>query len=145
MKTNKNWFSILEVVVASMILSLSVFWIYKLIAENNKIINNSNNNFDANLLMLNMIDCIEWIGFDTLKSSSFLTNTWSFYFENSLTWKCITWNYNTSFTFTWNNINNINYYLYWKITNSTVDTLDWNLWVYSESVWVIEKEWKMMR
>lgn len=145
MNINKKWFSILEVVVASMILSLSVFWIYKLIAENNKIINNSNNFFDANILITNMIDCIEWIWFDTLKSSSFLTNTWSFYFENSLTWKCITWNYNTSFTFTWNNINNINYYLYWKITNSTVDTLDWTLWVYGESVWVIEKEWKMMR
>ncbi|MDD3302414.1 MAG: hypothetical protein PHN31_02585 [Candidatus Gracilibacteria bacterium] len=145
MNINKKGFSILEVVVASMILSLSVFGIYKLIAENNKIINNSNNFFDANILITNMIDCIEGIGFDTLKSSSFLTNTGSFYFENSLTGKCITGNYNTSFTFTGNNINNINYYLYGKITNSTVDTLDWTLGVYGESVGVIEKEWKMMR
>jgi hypothetical protein len=142
---NKSGFSIIEVVVSSIILSLSVFWIYKLIAENNKLINNSNNFLDANILLTNSITCLENIWFDNLKSSSFNTTTWSLYFENSLTGKCLTWNYDTDYTFTWVILNNLNYYLYWIISGSWSDYLDWNLWVYNESVWKIEKERKMWK
>lgn len=138
-------FSIIEVVVSSIILSLAVFWIYKLMAENNRIIDNSNNYLDANLLVTNMISCIENIWFDTLKTSNFNTQTWSFYFENTLTWKCMTWIYYSNYTFSWVKLNNLDYYLYWKITSSWTGYLDWNLWVYNESVWKIEKEWIMWK
>jgi hypothetical protein len=142
---SKSGFSIIEVVVSSIILSLSVFWIYKLIAENNKLINNSNNFLDANILLTNSITCLENIWFDNLKSSSFNTTTRSLYFENSLTGKCLTWTYDTSYTFTWVKLNNLDYYLYWIITSSWSNYLDWNLWVYNESVWKIEKNWKMWK
>ncbi len=143
-KSNKA-FSIIEVVVSSIILSLSVFWIYKLIAENNKIINNSNNFLDANILITNSITCLENIWFNILETSNFNSQTWSLYFENSLTGKCLTWTYNTNYTFTPVILNNLNYYLYAKITDSWSNYLNWNLWVYNESVWKIEKKWKMWK
>jgi hypothetical protein len=143
-KSNRA-FSIIEVVVSSIILSLSVFWIYKLIAENNRIIDNSNNYLDANLLINNMISCIDNIWFDSLKASSFATSTGSFYFENSLTWKCLTWNYNSDYSFSWVKLNNLDYYLYWRIITSWTDSLIWKLCVYNDSVWKIEKDYTMWR
>lgn len=144
--TNRAWFSIIEVVISSIILSLSVFWIYKLIAENNKLINNSNNFLDANILLTNSITCLENFWFDNLKSSSFNSSIWSIYFEDSfLTWKCLTWTYDSNYTFTWVELNNLKYYLYANITDSWSNYLDWNLWVYNESVWKIEKNRKMWK
>lgn len=143
-KSNK-WFSIIEVVVSSIILSLSVFWIYKLIAENNKILNNSNNYLDANILITNISNCIENIWFDTLKASNFDTQTWSFYFENSLTWKCMTWTFNTNYAFSWVKLNWLDYYLYWKIKTEWTNNLIWNIWVYNDSVWKIEKEYTLWK
>jgi len=146
MKNNsKSWFSLLEVVVSSIILSLSVFGIYKLIAENNRIIDNSNNYLDANILITNMISCIENIWFDNLKASSFATLTGSFYFENTLTWKCLTWNYYSDYSFSWVKLNNLDYYLYWKIITSWTDSLIWKLWIYNDSVWKIEKDYTMWK
>lgn len=145
MKYNKRAFSIIEVVVSSIILSLSVFWIYKLIAENNKILNNSNNFLDANILITNITSCIENIWFDTLEASDFNTNTWSFYFKNSLTWKCMTWIYDTNYTFSWVKLNNLDYYLYWKIKTKWTNNLIWNIWVYNDSVWKIEKEYTLWK
>lgn len=142
---NKLWFSIIEVVVSSIILSLSVFGIYKLIAENNKLINNSNNFLDANILLTNSITCLENIWFYNLKSSNFNSQIWSLYFENTLTGKCLTWTYDTNYTFTWVKLNNLDYYLYAKITSSWSNFLNWNLWVFSESIWKIEKNWVMWK
>ncbi|MFA5916916.1 MAG: hypothetical protein WC850_01625 [Candidatus Gracilibacteria bacterium] len=142
---NKSGFSIIEVVVSSIILSLSVFGIYKLIAENNKLINNSNNFLDANILLTNSITCLENIGFDNLKSSNFDSQTGSLYFENSLTGKCLTGTYDTNYTFTGVKLNNLDYYLYGIITSSGSDYLNWNLGVYNESVGKIEKNRKMWK
>lgn len=144
-KISKSWFSILEVVVSSIILSLSVFWIYKLMAENNRIIDNSNNYLDANLLTTNIMSCIENIWFDTFKNSNYDSQTWSFYFQNSLTGKCMTWTYDTDYTFTWVKLNGLDYYLYWKIIKTWTSSLDWSIWVYNDSVWKVEKlytQWK---
>ncbi|NDK08217.1 hypothetical protein EOM39_03125 [Candidatus Gracilibacteria bacterium] len=141
MKYNKRAFSIIEVVVSSIILSLSVFGIYKLIAENNKILNNSNNFLDANILITNITSCIENIGFDTLKTSTFNTLTGSFYFENSLTGKCMTGTYDTDYTFNSVKLNGLDYYLYGKITNSGTSSLDWVIGVFNDSVGNVKKDY----
>lgn len=141
-KQQIRWFSLIEVVISAIILSLSVFWVYKLIAENNKIINNSNNYLDANLLLSNITNCIENFGFDTMNASSMNTSTWGFYFDwNSLTWSCMTWSYDTETI----NLNNLDYFLYWKIVEKNENSLKWILWVKNDSIWKIEKEfvqWK---
>lgn len=60
---NKKAFSLIEIIVASSILSIAVFWVYKMIWENNKIINNSNNYLNKTLLFPIIEICIEksWI------------------------------------------------------------------------------------
>ncbi len=138
----KSGFSLIEVVVSSIILSLTVFWVYKLIAENNKIINNSNNYLDANMLISNTISCIENLSWSLYPT---FTNTWSFYFENTLTWRCMTWSYNTNYNFSWVTLNNIDFKLYWKIITSWSDYNDWNIWVWSDVTWKIEKEYREMK
>lgn len=83
MTRNKNAFSMIEIIVATGILSLTVFGIYKLIWENNKIITNSNNFLSQNLIMQNSYECTKWQNFsgpkfldfwDDLKSCNFSDN-----------------------------------------------------------------------
>lgn len=83
MTKNKNAFSLIEIIVATGILSLTVFGIYKLIWENNKIITNSNNFLSQNFIMQNSYECTKWQNFsgskfldfwDDLKSCNFSDN-----------------------------------------------------------------------
>jgi len=68
---DKKAFSLIEVVVATWILSIAVFWVYKMIWENNKIINNSNNFLNKTALFPVLETCIEdsWV------------ITWTFYID----------------------------------------------------------------
>jgi hypothetical protein len=52
-------FTLIEIVIATSILTITVFWIYKLIWENSKIINNSNISVKATLLFPIIEACIE--------------------------------------------------------------------------------------
>lgn len=60
---NKKAFSLIEILVATSILSVAVFWVYKMIWENNKIINNSNKYLNKTLFFPIIENCIEksWI------------------------------------------------------------------------------------
>lgn len=60
---DKKAFSLMEVIIATSILSISVFWVYKMIGENNKIIKNSNNFLNKTLLFPVIEVCIKksWI------------------------------------------------------------------------------------
>lgn len=142
---NKSWFSLIEVIVSAIILSITVFWVYKLIAENNKIITNSNNYLDANILLNNISNCLENFWFNNLINSNFNSQIWSIYFENSLTWKCMTWTYDVNLTFTWVKLNNFDYFLFAQITNSWANFMDWNLWIYSDTTWKLEKNYTMWK
>lgn len=97
---NKNiyWFSLIEVIVATSIITISVFWVYKLISENTKIINKSSNNIQVNNVFFNTKDCIENIWFDNYNKT-----VWSKYYFNF-----------------WNDLINCNT---WSITDKT--SIDW--------------------
>ena len=56
---NKKWFTLIEVIIATGILTISVFWVYKLISENNKILEKSNNSLSISLLFPVLENCIE--------------------------------------------------------------------------------------
>lgn len=68
---DKKAFSLIEVVVATWILSIAVFWVYKMIWENNKIINNSNNFLNKTALFPVLETCIEQSG----------ETTWTIYID----------------------------------------------------------------
>ena len=122
----KKAFSLIEVVVATSIITISVFWVYKLISENTKIINNSWNLLRANSLFPNIKECINYINNDFTLINWY---SWNIYFWDSLTW--------CSLTSTWiNNIDNIEYiintsivwtwsnYTTWKINIKSDNTID---------------------
>ena len=129
MKKNKKAFSLIEVIIAAGILSVTVFGVYKLIGENSKLINNSDNYLTLNNLFIPLEECIKnkWI-------SSFAgKNNWdiiefNFWGNNNLDW-CETWSTNPV------NINNIEYSLKWEIISKNSDKIEWKLIIKWELIW----------
>jgi len=99
MKNINNAFSLIEVIVASVILSIAVFGVFKLIWENQKLINNSDNYKTTTSLFIPFQECIENIFWNS-------KSTWQHFYLNLE--NCGTWS-----TQTWIILDNIEYILYW--------------------------------
>ena len=102
-KKNKA-FSLIEVIIAAWILSLTFFWVYKLIWENTKIISNSSNYTTANSLFLPFKECIK----NNSDSDTNIKFNKTFYIWLK---DC-----EVKTTETWITINNVDYILYWSWT-----------------------------
>lgn len=136
MKNKNNWFSIIETIVATSILTIAVFWVYKLIAENNKIITNSWNYLNSYSLISTLTECIENIWFNNYDRS--IWKIYEFNFWENID-KCILWNtYNI-------NIDNIEYGLKWKIINSSDFFIDWQLEIESSQAKTITWSYKQIK
>lgn len=136
---NKKWFSLLEVIVASWILTITIFWIYKLIAENTKLISHSMQYKQWNMLFLSIKECIDY--FWTAVFTWSIQTWYSFNFwPNNL--QCLTWVYDIGFNFSWVTLWDKTYYLYWEIINTWSNFVEWNLWVYNDEIWEIRKKYK---
>jgi prepilin-type N-terminal cleavage/methylation domain-containing protein len=59
MKKSTCAFTLIEIIIATSILTITVFWIYKLIWENSKIVSNSNISVKTTLLFPVIEACIE--------------------------------------------------------------------------------------
>ncbi len=123
---NKKWFSMIEVIVATFIISISIFWIYKLIAENTKIVEKSNINLTTQSLFLVLENCIE------NSSGSWYLNLWtdlkSCNFQN---------------TEVENNIDWINYILKAEEKISGTKITIWETMIFSEYLWT--KTWSYVQ
>lgn len=137
----KYWFTLLEIMVASAILSLTVFWVYKLIWENSRLIGNKDIFLQKNILIYNIKECL-----DTLWFFAFRTNPQSEYSFNFWATKndCNTWSFSPDYSFTPVNMNGNDYFLYGKITNSGATFLDWELSIFEESTWKVSKNYKQV-
>ncbi len=116
---NKKAFSLIEVIIAASILSVTVFWVYKLIWENAKLINNSWNYLQLNTLFPALEECMK------SKPMSIYPNSWTikFNFWSDLNWCEISIPTSTGVT-----IDNIEYILEWKIIdNQSPEYIDWEL------------------
>lgn len=136
MKNNFNAFSLVEILIASSILSIAIFWVYKLIWENTKIIWNSDNILSVNQLFIPLTECIENIWFITLYNNintDFIFNFWS---DN---YWC---NFNTSniVKFDW-----IEYELFWKKINTWPEFIEWELWIKTDLSWKISRNYKQIK
>lgn len=136
MKKTKKVFSLIEVIVAAGILSIAVFWVYKLIWENTKLINNSDNFLQLNSLFPSLEECINYIWFDSFKASS--QTNYIFNFWATWTW-CFTWNSNQFI------LDNNSYELLWNITWSWNNYIDWELNISSDWVWNNSKTFKQIK
>jgi prepilin-type N-terminal cleavage/methylation domain-containing protein len=133
---NPLWFTLIEVIVASAILSITVFWVYKLIWENAKLINNSDNYLQLNNLFLNLEECIKSKKSIFLWLSSWTTKKINFW--NSLTW-CVLSDSNPVL------IDNINYYLNSKITWTWANFIDFELEIEWDWVWIEKKDFRLYK
>jgi hypothetical protein len=133
MKYSNKWFSLIEVIVATSILTIAVFWVFKLIAENSKILTNSNNFMQANFLLQPTKECLNkiwndiWINVLGSMLSPVYLNLW-------FTWTdCSTWN-NTTLLI----LDNIEYQIYAEINNKWSDFIDWNIIIDSNVAWKVK-------
>lgn len=118
---DKKAFSLIEVVVATWILSIAVFWVYKMIWENNKIINNSNNFLNKTALFPVLETCIEQSG----------ETTWTIYID---LWTDLKW-CDTNSSEIINKIDNIEYVLKAEMKNNLSKTRVWETSIFSNFSW----------
>jgi hypothetical protein len=123
MKLDFKWFSLIEVVIATSIITITVFWVYKLIWENTKIITNSSNYLQVNSLFPLTEECFEEKWFSTFTNLT----TWDKYYL--YLWsnldKC---NNNPS----WTIIDNVEYNIYWLIQDKDTDYINWTIFINSD-------------
>ena len=110
MESRKKAFSLIEVIVAGIILTISVFWVFKLIWENEKLINNSHNHKTTYSLFFPFEECLENIWYDLIKNM----NNFSINFWNNLK-SCELWVSNII------SIDSIEYNLNWEIIHNEVN------------------------
>lgn len=121
---NKKAFTLVEIIISTIILTAGVFGIYKLLSINTNNLNNYDNQFQIESLFSNIQECIKSIWYNSFSS----TQTWySFSFWTDNKW-CFTWAYNTSLDFSWVILDNREYLLYWSALLST-NKIDWQLFV----------------
>lgn len=137
MKKNKKAFTLIEIIIATWILVVSVFWVYKLIWENIKLINNSENYNQTTNIFPSMIECIENLWFTWFYTSWINDHYFSYWSNNN---ECLTWS-----LWTWSTIDNIFYEMQWNITNSWSEFIDWYLIIKSESSWNQSIEYKQIK
>jgi hypothetical protein len=116
---NKKATTLIELIVAVSILTISVFWVYKLIWENYKIINNSNSSIKTNFLFIKARNCIKNLGLDS---------TSNIYIENNKT--CQIWNKLTI-------IDNIEYEIKAEKKDNNGNTTGWIITITSPYEWTL--------
>lgn len=121
----KKWFSLIEIVIATSIITIAVFWVYKLIWENTKIINNSWNYLQVNSLFPVLEECIENLWFSSFPWVTTTEYDFNFWVNQNLDSCSISGGNKVV-------IDNIEYNLKWIIKNRTIDSILWELQIYSE-------------
>jgi len=144
MKKNSIWFSLIEILVASIILSIWVFGIYKLISSNMNIISNNSNYLVENQLLIPFRECLKSIWYNSLSWSYSSWELFSINFWSDYKW-CFTWSYNNDFSFSWVNLDNIDYYLYSKITAKDTQKINLELNIFSPSIWYLFNSWSSIQ
>lgn len=133
MQKNNIWFTLIEIIVSTIILSVWVFGIYKLLSINTNNLNNWENLNQSKKLITNTEECIKSIWYNYFYNSS---QTWySFNFWNDNNW-CFTWDYNSS---TWIFLDNKNYFIKWTISSKDTNKIVFDL--SSETDWINTQTW----
>lgn len=129
MKNNFKAFSLIEVIVATSILTIAVFWVFKLIWENSKILSHSQNYIQANLLLQPSKQCLDYLLKDNWLNNM-QTEALPIYLDlSNFTWVCSIWN-----NLTVNTVDNIDYSIYIEKNDEWVDYTDWKINIASEVI-----------
>lgn len=82
MKKNNNAFTLVEIIISTIILSIWVFWVYKLLSTNLANLSNFENIKQSKNLIINTKECIKSLWFNTFYSSSQTNYNFSFWNDN---------------------------------------------------------------
>lgn len=132
-----NWFSLIEVIVATSIITISVFWVYKLISENTKIINKSLNNIQVNNMYFITKECIENIWFNNYNKS--VWQEYYFNFWNNLD-KCNTWVVDDKII-----IDNLEYIVKASINDYWTDYINWTISIENPEIKTLTWSYKQIK
>jgi hypothetical protein len=117
MKRNKTAFSLLEIIIATWIITIWVFWVYKTTWENIKTVNNSWNLIQAYQLFPIIKECINNLQTNNADYNIFLWNNLN---------DCQELNKIST-------INNYNYLLWVKKISGTVENIEWEISIKPET------------
>ena len=139
MKKNNKAFTLIEVIVATGILMISVFWVYKLIWENAKLINNSDNYLQLNLLFSPLSSCIDKLWYSVYFWDMSSWAVYKYDFENeSMTWCALS---NTWII----TLDNIDYELSSMITATWSEFIDFDLIINAQWVWKQNMPYRLIK
>jgi prepilin-type N-terminal cleavage/methylation domain-containing protein len=137
---NKKAFTLIEVIVATSILSLSIFGIYKLIGENMRLLWTSSAMTTSALLLNNAKECIKSFWYSAFGTSwkyslSFWTNNMS----------CATWSFVSNYSFSGVILDSKEYFLSAEILQTSTNFRNWRFEVFEESLWKKQIDWKQIQ
>lgn len=135
MKLTIKAFSLIEIIISVIILTLWVFWIYKLIGNNMWLLWHNTTKWTMYTLNTNIKECLTSFWYNNLQSYNTGT-TFSIYFWTDYTW-CFLGTYDNNFSFTWIVLDNQNYYLYATIENKTSTIISLSHNVFSPDIWYL--------
>lgn len=115
-------FTLIEVIIASSILSMTVFGIYKLIGENTRLVSNKEHYSFVNTLFPSLEQCIEHIWFSYFAADT----TYQFHFGADNLWCEIGTNTDRVI------LDGIEYTLSWTTLTNSSQRIDWLLEISSE-------------
>lgn len=128
---NKLAFSLIEIMVSTIILTVWLFGIYKLIWSNMLLLSNNETFVTAKTLNIPFRECLKSKSSDLFTASYISWSELSVNFWNDLL-GCNLWSYNSLYTFSWITLNNEIFYLYWKITKKESTFIEMDLSIYNE-------------
>lgn len=140
MKNYKKAFSIIEIIISTAILTIWVFWVYKLIWNNMNFMANNENLLQLNTLYNPLRECIKSIWYNSLSWSYNSWDIFSINFWQDNMW-CQIWTYNSTYDFSWITLQNQEYFMYGKIIEKTWTWIKLELNIYNTLNWELFKSW----
>lgn len=141
MKKNSYWFSIIEIIISTVILTVWVFWVYKLIGNNMNHISNNENLVTLYNNYIPLRECIKSNGYSSLATTYNSGDTFTVHFWTDNMWCNIVNNFDTQYSFTWVQINNQEYFLFAKVVEKDGAHLKLDLNIYNDINGLLFKSW----
>lgn len=140
MKKSTKAFSLIEIIISTIILTIWVFWVYKLIWNNMNLLSNNENHITLNSLYNPFTECLKSIWYNSLSWSYNSWETFSINFWEDNLW-CATWSYNEIIDFSWVTLNNQNYFLYGKVVGKDINQINLEINIFNETSGYLFNSW----
>ncbi len=140
MQKSTKAFSLIEIIISISILTIWVFWVYKLIWNNMNLLSNNENFITLNSLYNPFKECLNSIWYNSLSTKYNSWDTFSVNFWENNLW-CATWSYNENLNFSWVSLNNQNYFLYAKVIWKDINKINLETNIFNDTSGYLFNSW----